>query len=122
MQNGATDHNLTTSVPGSKILVCGLLGIDLGRLGGRSKDRETAELRRPVSALGAERWRQRCKDIAMVLGMNPDVVSYRAGEVSRSRSDDVAFAGHYGELDEELEKAVRTVGTDAGTDADGWHP
>ncbi len=45
-----------------------LLGIEVERLAGRSKDRETAELRRLVAGLGVERWRQRCKDLAGVLG------------------------------------------------------
>ncbi len=67
-------------------------------------------LRRLVATLGVERWRQRCKDLAGVLGKNPDVVSYWVVEGVRRRSEDAAFAGRYDDLDEKLEKAVKIAG------------
>lgn len=82
----------------------------MDKLAGRSKDRETAEMRRLVAALGVERWRQRCKDLAGVLGKNPDVVSYWVVEGVRRRSEDAAYAERHDDLDEKLEKAVRIVG------------
>ena len=66
-----------------------------------------AELRRLVSALGVERWRQRCKDLAEVLGKNPDVVSDWVVEGVRKRRDDPAFAKCFDEVDEMLENATR---------------
>lgn len=87
--------------------VCSLLDADMERLAGRSKDRETAELRRLVAALGVERWRQRCKNLAGVLGKNPDVVSYWVVEGVRRRRDDPTFAARLDEFDERLENAMR---------------
>jgi hypothetical protein len=86
--------------------VCSLLDTDIERLAGRSKDRETAELRRLVAALGVERWRQRCKNLAGVLGKNPDVVSYWVVEGVRRRRDDPTFAARLEEFDEKLENAM----------------
>ncbi len=90
--------------------VCGLLKTDTQRLAGRTKDRETAELRRLVAALGVERWRQRCKDLAEVLGKNPDVVSYWVVEGVRRRRDDPAFARRFDEYDERLKNVSRLEG------------
>ena len=87
--------------------VCNLLETGVERLAGRSKDRATAELRRLVAGLGVERWRQRCKDLAEVLGKNPDVVSYWVVEGVRKRRDDPAFAKCFDEVDEMLENATR---------------
>ena len=94
--------------------VCGLLKTDTQRLAGRNKDRETAELRRLVAALGVERWRQRCKDLAEVLGKNPDVVSYWVAEGVRRRADDPAFAERFDECDERLGNLSRHEGETAG--------
>ena len=90
--------------------VCGLLDIEVERLAGRTKERETANLRRLVAALGVERWRQRCKDLAGVLGKSPDVVSYWVVERVRRRSNDPTFAERFDELDERLENAIRPSG------------
>jgi REP element-mobilizing transposase RayT len=87
--------------------VCGLLGIDEKRLADREKDRETVALRRLVAALGIERWRQRCTDLAGVLGKNPGVVSYWVGEGVRRRNDDPGFAKRIDDLDERLAEVVR---------------
>jgi len=86
--------------------VCGLLGTDEEALGGRSKDRETAELRRLVAALGVERWRQRCKDLAGALGKSPNVVSYWVVEGVRRRREDPKFAERLEDLDERLAKTT----------------
>jgi hypothetical protein len=85
---------------------CGLLNVNMERLAGRTKDRETAEVRRLVAALGVERWRQRCKDLAEVLGKNPDVVSYWVVEGVRRRRDDPSFAKRFDEYDKRLENAT----------------
>ena len=87
--------------------VCNLLETGVERLASRSKDRPTAELRRLAAALGVERWRQRCKDLAAVLEKNPDVVSYWVGEGVRKRRDNPAFAKRYDRVDEMLENATR---------------
>ena len=87
--------------------VCSLLDTEVERLAGRSKDRKTAELRRLVAALGVERWRQRCKNLAGVLGKNPDVVSYWVVEGVRRRRDDPTFAARFDEFDERLGNATR---------------
>ncbi len=87
--------------------VCSLLDVDVERLAGRSKNRETAELRRLIAALGVERWGQRCKDLAGILGKNPDVVSYWVVEGARRRLDISAFAERLDELDEGLDNAMR---------------
>jgi hypothetical protein len=63
-----------------------------------------------VAALGVERWRQRCKDLAGVLGKNPDVVSYWVVEGVRRRRDDPAFAERFDQYDEMLENATRLEG------------
>ena len=99
--------------------VCSLLDTDMERLAGRTKDRETAELRRLVAALGVERWRQRCKDLARVLGKNPDVVSYWVVEGVRRRSNDPAFAERFDEYDERLENATRLEGGRRQAERDG---
>ena len=90
--------------------VCRLLDTDMERLASRSKDRETAELRRLVAALGVERWRQRCKNLAGVLGKNPDVVSYWVVEGVLRRRDDPTFAKRFDEFDEKLENAAKLGG------------
>jgi hypothetical protein len=57
--------------------------------------------------LGVERWRQRCKDLAEVLGKNPDVVSYWVAEVASRRREDPGFAARFDELDEAMENATK---------------
>ncbi|RLE20599.1 MAG: hypothetical protein DRJ50_10495 [Actinobacteria bacterium] len=98
--------------------VCSLLDTDMERLAGRTKDRETAELRL-VAALGVERWRQRCKDLAGVLGKNPDVVSYWVVEGVRRRSNDPVFAERFDDYDEKLENATRLEGGRRQAEPDG---
>jgi putative transposase len=90
--------------------VCGILDTGEERLASRFKDRETADLRRLVAALGVERWRQRCKDLAGILGKSPAVVSYWVVEGVRRRSDDPTFAERFDNLDEKLENAMRPDG------------
>jgi hypothetical protein len=87
--------------------VCVLLDTDVDRIVGRSRDRETAVLRRLISGLGVERWRQRCTDLGEALGKNPDVVSYWVVEAARRRREDPGFARRFDELDEELENATK---------------
>ena len=70
------------------------------------KERETAELRRLVVALGVEHWRQRCKDLAGVLGENPDVVSYWVVDGVRRRREDPRFAERLDDLDGRLAKTT----------------
>ena len=78
-----------------------------GRVEGEIRDLQGTVFISLVAALGVERWRQRCKDLAGVLGKNPDVVSYWVGKGVRRRNDDPAFAKRIDEIDERLEKAVR---------------
>lgn len=87
--------------------MCQLLGADLERLAGRTRDPETAQARRIVATLGVERWQLRCIDLARVLHKNPDVVSWRASLGSRRRLEDAAFAARIESLDVHL--AERTA-------------
>jgi len=70
------------------------------------KDRETAELRQLVVALGVERWRQRCEDLAGVLGKSPNVVSYWVVDGVRRRREDPRFAERLDDLDGRLAKTT----------------
>jgi hypothetical protein len=60
-----------------------------------------------LAGLSVERWRQRCKDLAEVLGKSPDVVSYWVVEAARRRREDPGFAKRFDELGEKLENATR---------------
>ncbi|MCP4901440.1 MAG: hypothetical protein GY906_31120 [bacterium] len=60
----------------------------MDRIAGRSRDRETAEMRRLLAGLGVERWRQRCKELAKVRGKGSGVVSYWVVEAARRRRQD----------------------------------
>ena len=91
-------------------VACSLLGIEMERLSDRSKNRDISETRRLVIGLGVERWRQRCMDLAEVLGKNPGVVSYWVSEAGRRRQDDGDFARRFDELDEAMENATRPGG------------
>jgi len=115
-ESGRSSGRVRESLTAERFLteVCGLLKTDTQRLAGRNKDRETAELRRLVAALGVERWRQRCKDLAEVLGKNPGVVSYWVVEGVRRRHDDAAFAKRFDECDERLGNVSRLEGDAAG--------
>ncbi len=79
--------------------MCGLLGVDLERVAGRTRDPETAQARRVIATLGVERWQQRCIDLARVMHKNPDVVSWWASLGSRRRLEDADFAARIESLD-----------------------
>jgi len=86
-------------------MACELGGIDRERLASRARDRETAEARRLIAALRAERWGQSRRDLAPVMNKNPDVVSWWVGEGSLRRVDDLSFAGRLDGLDNKLAKS-----------------
>jgi hypothetical protein len=91
-------------------VVSEVLGVDMERLGDRSKDRDIAEIRRLAVGLAVERWRQRCKDLAEILRKNPGVVSYWVSEASRRRQEDPDFSRRFDELDEAMENALKQRG------------
>ncbi len=93
--------------------VCRLLGAEPARLASRARDRSTAEMRRMVTTLGVERWGQKGRDIAAVLGKNPDVVSHWVGQGVRRRLEDPNFARRLDALDRKL--AERAVGGERST-------
>ncbi len=79
--------------------VCDLAGFDLNQLASRARDRDTADARKVVAALGVERWAQHRTALAAVLNKNPDVVSFWAGEGARRRQEDPGYAAKLDELD-----------------------
>ena len=81
---------------------CRLLEVDVERLRSLARDSATAELRRLVTTLGVERWGQRGAEIAVVLGKNPDVVSWWVGQGVRRRLQDADFARRNDRLDQEM--------------------
>ena len=83
-------------------MVCEIAELDPERLASRARDRETAEARRLVATLGAERWNQNRHDLATVLNKNPDVVSWWVGEGAQRRVDDPPFAARLDDLDRKL--------------------
>ena len=87
--------------------MCQLLGADLERVAGRTRDPEAAQARRIIATLGVKRWQQRCIDHARVLHKNPNVVSWWASLGSRRRLEDAGFAARIESLD--LHLAERTA-------------
>jgi putative transposase len=94
--------------------VCRLLGVEPARLASRVRDGSTAEMRRMVTTLGVERWSQKGRDIAAILGKNPDVVSYWVGQGVRRRLEDPDFARRLDALDRELAESAPGSGSSAG--------
>jgi REP element-mobilizing transposase RayT len=82
--------------------MCELLGVDVGLVSSRVRDRDTAAARRLMVTLGVERWRQGRTDLARILQKNPDVVSWWAGEGAKARVNDLAYAEELDRLDEAL--------------------
>ncbi len=96
-------------------LVCELAEFDLDRLASRTRDRETAVMRRLVVTLGVERWGQKGVALAEVLNKNPDVVSWWVGEGVRRRQDDPIFAAEFEGLDEQVSaELIQAQGTSRG--------
>jgi putative transposase len=81
---------------------CEILGIDPERVGGRARNREMARVRQLIAALGVERWRQRCVDLAAGMNKNPDVVSWWASRTRRRGAKDVDFESSIDDLDAAL--------------------
>jgi hypothetical protein len=86
--------------------VCDLAGFDMDQLASRARDRATADARKLVATLGVERWRQKRTALAGVLGKNPDVVSFWAGEGARRRQEDAGYARKLDELDARLSTSL----------------
>jgi len=92
--------------------LCRILGAAPATLASRSRDRSTAESRRIVATLGVERWGQKGRELARVLGKNSDMVSAWVGEGVRRRIADAGYARRLDDLDRAL----------AETAATGWGP
>jgi hypothetical protein len=70
---------------------CGHLGIELERLAGRRRDRETARLRELVATVAIERCGARTCEVARLLGLHPDWVSHLVRRGGARRAADADF-------------------------------
>jgi len=86
--------------------LCRLLGVVPASLASRSRDRSTAEARRIVATLGVERWGQKGRELARILGKNSDMVSAWVGEGVRRRLTDADFARRLDDLDRALAESA----------------
>ena len=86
--------------------LCRILGAAPATLASRSRDRSTAESRRIVATLGVERWGQKGRELARVLGKNSDMVSAWVGEGVRRRLTDADFARKLDDLDRALAEST----------------
>ena len=73
-------------------------------MAGRTRNSQTARVRRLIATLGVERWRQRCVDLARELKKNPHVVSWWVSQGSDQRREDTDFAASIESLDVALAK------------------
>ncbi len=85
---------------------CDLLGIEVERLAGRRRDRETAALRELVATVAVESFGVRAVDLARLLGKHPDWVSHWAGRGARRRAGDPEYRLRL----EDLERGLRGAG------------
>jgi len=88
-------------------LACTGLGIRMGSLAGRFKDRKTTTLRQLVATVGIERWGQQAGKLGGILGKHPDVVSRWARAGAERRSSDQEFAEAMDRLDAALAESCR---------------
>jgi REP element-mobilizing transposase RayT len=79
---------------------CRLLGIEMAVVCSRARDRQTAAARKLIVTLGVERWRLGRTGLARVLQKNPDVVSWWAGEGTKSRISDAEYAAELDNVDQ----------------------
>jgi REP element-mobilizing transposase RayT len=86
--------------------LCRILGATPATLASRSRDRSTAEARRIVATLGVERWGQKGRELARVLGKNSDMVSAWVGQGVRRRLIDAGFARRLDDLDRTLTESA----------------
>lgn len=86
---------------------CSALGVEMERLTGGRRDRETARLRQLVASVGVERWGQRAGQLAVRLGKHPVAVSRWVSEAARRRREDPEFADKLRLLDEALDALAR---------------
>jgi hypothetical protein len=96
--------------------VCSILKVDLERLASSRRDRGTAALRKPVAAVGIERWGQRGGEIARLLDKHTVAVSRWVSGAARERQANPEHEKKLLWLDEELSK--RTLAARARGDRD----
>jgi putative transposase len=81
---------------------CSSLDVESERLASSRRDRETAALRRLITAVGVERWGQRAGQLAALLNKHPVAVSRWVSDAARQRQEEPAFGEEMENLDEVL--------------------
>ena len=81
---------------------CSILDVETERLANSRRDRETAALRRLITAVGVERWGQRAGQLAELLNKHPVAVSRWVSDAARCRQDAPPFGEEMDNLDEAL--------------------
>ena len=81
---------------------CSILGVGKEELASSRRDRTTAALRKVVTAVGVERWRQKAGQLAAMLSKHPVAVSRWVSDAARQRKEDPAFSEEMEALDEAL--------------------
>jgi len=87
------------------VRACGMLGVEPARVAGASQDRDTSRLRYLIGALAIERWGVQAKDLGLLLGRRPEVVTRWAARGADSRLDSESFRADYERLDRMMAKA-----------------
>jgi chromosomal replication initiation ATPase DnaA len=79
--------------------VCEELSVAQSDLCGSGRTQQTATSRRLVAAVLMEKWGVPRRELAALLGRNPEVVSHWAGEARARRTGDEEFAARIADLD-----------------------
>jgi hypothetical protein len=79
---------------------CSILDLEMERLASSRRDRETAALRRLITAMGVERWGQRAGQLAALLNKHPVAVSRWVSDAARQRQEEPEFGEEMDNLDE----------------------
>ena len=81
---------------------CSVLDVKTERLASSRRDRETAGLRKLITAVGVERWGQRAGQLAALLNKHPVAVSRWVSDAARRRQEDRTFEKEMDNIDQAL--------------------